>query len=121
MSFLSAILIFILIVWLLGQLLRRFFPQILMWMVGRRMRSQMNDFQARQREYAQRGRQQQQEQQRRRKASRRRGKIFGRGDGEYVEFEEVKVYGGSAASDAKPSSDFKPEPQVTDAEWEDIK
>lgn len=117
MSFLSAILIFVLIVWLLGQLLRRYFPQILMWMLNRRVRSQMNDFQNRQREYAQR--QQQQRQQSRRKASRRRGKIFGKGDGEYVEFEEVKVYGKSSAD--KPRTDFTPESQVSDAEWEDIK
>lgn len=112
MSFLSALLIFTLVVWLLGQLLRRFFPQIMMWMVGRRMRSQMNDFQRRQQQYS-RSRQQQGRQ------KPRRSKIFDSSVGEYVEFEEVKVYQ-SQASEPQPQ-DFKPEPQVSDAEWEDIK
>lgn len=116
MSFLTAILFTFLIVWLLGQLLRRYFPQILMWLVGRRMRSQMNDYQARQQRAYERARQQE-----RQSKGRRRGKIFGSNVGEYVEFEEMKVYTYSETANETVKSDFKPEPQVSDAEWEDIK
>lgn len=105
--------------WLLGQLLRRYFPQIVMWLVGRRMRSQMNDYQARQQQAYARARQ---EQQRRDKARRRRrGKIFGSNVGEYVEFEDVKVYTYTETTGKAAGADFKPEPQISDAEWEDIK
>jgi len=50
--------------------------------------------------------------------SRRSGKIIDPSVGEYVEFEEV-----SAPYTQQPtrSAPFKPEPQIEDADWEDIK
>lgn len=118
MSFLSAILIFFLIVWLLGQLLRRYMPQIMLWLFKRRMRSQMHDFQSRQQSQRYGSRQGQQRRQAQ-SQRRRRSKIFDSSVGEYVEFEEIKVY--SSGSDSGAPADFKPEPQISDAEWEEIK
>lgn len=50
-----------------------------------------------------------------------REKIFSRDEGEYVEFEEIEV---SAEYRSAPASDpsYTPrEPQVSDAEWEEIR
>jgi len=57
---------------------------------------------------------------------RRRRKVFGREDGEYVEFEEIQVKAeytttSSAGSNEANKPDYTPrEPQISDAEWEDI-
>jgi len=40
--------------------------------------------------------------------------------GEYVAFEEVKVFS-SQTDGAEPAADFKSETQVEDADWEEIK
>ena len=54
-------------------------------------------------------------------ATRRRGrKIFSRDEGEYIEFEEISVTQTSASSTYVPPSSSPSEPQVSDAEWEEI-
>lgn len=66
-------------------------------------------------------RQQHQAQQQARRSSRR--KIFSRDEGEYIEFEEVHIQADytSETSSARPGSGYTPrEPQVSDAEWEDV-
>lgn len=56
--------------------------------------------------------------------NKRRRKVFSREDGEYVEFEEVQVkaeYTASTASSRPDKPDYTPrEPQISDAEWEEI-
>lgn len=47
-----------------------------------------------------------------------RKKKIARDVGEYVAFEEVRTYGDDPAPSARPG---KPEPQVEDADWEEIK
>jgi len=49
-------------------------------------------------------------------------KIFSRDEGEYVEFEDIHVRTGHASAHAEPSSyTYTPrEPQISDAEWEEI-
>lgn len=49
---------------------------------------------------------------------RTRKKKIARDVGEYVAFEEVRTYGDDPAPSARPG---KPEPQVEDADWEEIK
>lgn len=49
---------------------------------------------------------------------RKKKKVFGRNDGEYVEFEEIKV---SRDTSIEPGPDCVGEEQVTDAEWTDVK
>lgn len=49
-----------------------------------------------------------------------RRKVFTAEDGEYVEFEEIEIDVKEASGPA-PVGDFKPEQQVEDAEWEDIR
>lgn len=69
---------------------------------------------------AYRRQQQQARQQARRNVKR---KIFSRDEGEYVEFEEVHIHAGSSAeaSTQHSRSGYTPrEPQVSDAEWEDV-
>ena len=53
------------------------------------------------------------------KATPRKKKIGG-DVGEYVAFEEVKVFS-SQTDGAEPAADFKSETQVEDADWEEIK
>ena len=56
----------------------------------------------------------------------RKSKIFSRDEGEYVEFEEVRA---TSSSETSATSDYSyysrrhtpREPQVSDAEWEDIR
>lgn len=65
----------------------------------------------------------QQQQQRQAQAQPRvRKKIFTRDDGEYVDYEEISAATASSPSDTTSRYDnFTPEPQISDAEWEDIK
>ena len=51
---------------------------------------------------------------------RRKKKKIARDVGEYVAFEEVKVFS-SQTDGAEPAADFKSETQVEDADWEEIK
>lgn len=54
----------------------------------------------------------------------RRKKIFNREDGEYVEFEEidVKVDYQATTEEHRDTSSYNPrEPQVSDADWEEIR
>lgn len=51
-------------------------------------------------------------------ARHRKKKVFDRNDGEYVEFEEIKV---SRDTSIEPGPDYVGEEQVTDAEWTEIK
>lgn len=60
----------------------------------------------------------------RRRSSRyngRRRKIFSSDEGEYVEFEEIEVKADFRSASASDSSYTPREPQVSDAEWEDIR
>lgn len=57
----------------------------------------------------------------RRRRSQKR-KIFTREDGEYVEFEEIEVKTDYSSSSSFQDDSYTPrEPQVSDADWEDIK
>lgn len=51
----------------------------------------------------------------------RREKIFSRDEGEYIEFEEIEVKTEYRSSTASDSSYTPREPQVSDAEWEEIR
>ena len=61
-------------------------------------------------------------------ATARKGKIFSRDEGEYVEFEEIRVTASeetsrddyAAAAGGNSHRHTPHEPQVSDAEWEDI-
>ncbi len=67
-----------------------------------------------------RQRQQQQQAQRRKPKT----KIFGPDDGEYVEFEDIPTYRDPNEPTPPPppkKPTDKDEPQISDAEWEDIK
>ncbi|MCM1163253.1 MAG: DUF4834 family protein [Muribaculaceae bacterium] len=46
----------------------------------------------------------------------RRGKIYGRDEGEYIEFEEIDI----PLPPPPPTKHTPMEPQVSDAEWEEI-
>ncbi len=53
--------------------------------------------------------------------SSRKKKVFNQADGEYVEFEEIKTSNSEPKPHREPKTRINPEPQVEDAEWEDIK
>ncbi|MCM1452716.1 MAG: DUF4834 family protein [Clostridium sp.] len=122
MQFLGTLFIIFFIVWLLGQILSRFWPQIAMWLLKRHVKSQMNQafgpgaYQRAQREYDPFGNFRRQSEKGRKR--RRSSKIIDPEVGEYVEFEEVKV---TASQQAAEPASFRPEPQIEDADWEDIK
>lgn len=52
---------------------------------------------------------------------RRRGKIFTREDGEYIDFVEIDEKTDFTATGPAASSYTPREPQVSDAEWEDVR
>ncbi len=56
-----------------------------------------------------------------RRPSRRRGKIFTREDGEYIDFVEIDEKIDFTATDSASSRYTPREPQVSDAEWEDVR
>lgn len=129
MEFLGTLFIIFFILWLLGKILSRYWPNIAMWLLKRQMRRQMdqafgaaNDHTRRtQREYDPFGHfrdsRARAEEEYARRQRRRSGKIIDPAVGEYVEFEEI-----SAASPAQASGapKIKPEPQIEDADWEEI-
>ncbi len=49
-----------------------------------------------------------------------RRKVYGRDEGEYVDFEEVAVSAEARSTDSKPEADYREESQVVDAEFEEI-
>lgn len=51
----------------------------------------------------------------------RKKKIFSREEGEYIEFEEIEVRTEYRSTSAKDSSYTPREPQVSDADWEEIR
>lgn len=51
----------------------------------------------------------------------RKKKIFSREEGEYIEFEEIEVRTEYRSASAKDSSYTPREPQVSDADWEEIR
>ncbi len=55
------------------------------------------------------------------RSPRRKKKIFSRDEGEYVEFEEIEVTSEYRSTSASDSSYTPREPQVSDADWEDIR
>lgn len=52
---------------------------------------------------------------------RRKKKIFSRDEGEYVEFEEIEVTADHRAASSSDSTYTPREPQVSDADWEEIR
>lgn len=123
MQVLGTLFIIFFIVWLIGQILSRFWPQIVMWLFKRHMRNQMynafgrESFRQDQQSYdpfADTRRQSQSKAHTRR----RKKKIIDPEVGEYVEFEEVRS---AAYSQTERMANFKPEPQIEDADWEEIK
>lgn len=121
MSLLAIILTILLIWWVLGPVLKRIGARLLMWLIQHRMRRQMNDafgfdpFGG-SRQYGPSGSQSHQQPRR----GKRKSKVFTKDMGEYVEFEDIQEYRRDASAE-QPRTDIKPEPQITDAEWEDVK
>lgn len=133
----TTVLLFILSVWLAYYLARWFFrsvmPRIVMWGLNRHIRKKYGSA------YDQYSQQYGGTQDGGRGASgrrsprgsaarhRRRGKIIPKDVGEYVEFEEIPTYNkpsteNTAKSDLNAKTHkFKDEPQISDADWEDIK
>lgn len=52
---------------------------------------------------------------------RKRKKIFSKEDGDYVEFEEIKVEESSFTSSSETTEETYDEPQISDAKFEEIK
>lgn len=50
----------------------------------------------------------------------RKRKIFGRDEGEYVDFEEIHVHADSSSARPEKGGYTPREPQISDAEWEEI-
>lgn len=55
------------------------------------------------------------------RSPRRKKKIFSRDEGEYVEFEEIEVKAEYKSASSSDPSYTPREPQVSDADWEDIR
>lgn len=125
MKFLGTLFIIIFIIWLIGQVLSRYWPYIAMWLLKRHVRKQM-DQTFRQGTYSQARSQTQYDpfgHFRRKKSqaesqAHHRGKKISPDVGEYVEFEEITYYAETTTQSPAP---FKPEPQIEDADWEDLK
>lgn len=117
MQFLSFLFTLIIIAYLLAWCLRYVFPRIAVWLLRRHLRKQaaqpfgggfdpFNPF-----GYDASA------QNTRRNTRRRSGKIIAKDVGEYVEFEDLP---GAPKPRFSPSS-FVPTPQVSDADWEEIR
>lgn len=127
----TTLLLFILIVWLVYYLAKTFFPRIVMWGLNRHIRRKYG--QAYDQFNNQYGRQQQQRQRtspfsrssKKKKPQRRSGKIIPNDVGEYVEFEDIPTYNDGKSTidnvEARDTKKYKDEPQVSDADWEEIK
>lgn len=125
MQFLGTLFIIFFIVWLIGKILSRYWPYLAMWLLKRQVRRQMDQAfgpgaprENRQREYDPFGHFRRKRKEADRRHQRRSRKIIDPSVGEYVEFEEVRTY--SSQTPPEPPA-FKPEPQIEDAEWEEIK
>jgi hypothetical protein len=112
-------LLYILLIYLLIWLLRPLFGRLLRLFINNRTQSFFNQAMG---GYASAGqRTSRQDRQRQQSSSRRRKKVFERGEGEYVEFEEVVEPRQSATSERVESRDSViREEQVTDAEWVEL-
>ena len=122
MKFIGTLLIIIFIFWLIGKILSRFWPNIVMWLLKRQMRRQMDQAFShaqshQQREYDPFGYYRSQQAQAN-KRHRRHGKKIDPSVGEYVEFEEISI---TTASTHASQAPFPSEPQIEDADWEEIK
>lgn len=124
MTFLAVFFTIILIFVLFGGLISRLMGRLLVWLMTRQMRKRMRDAFGQDPFAAQQGFGREQQNRRNREntnySGRRNGKIFSKDVGEYVEFEEIQEYTRyTQTTEERPK--FKPEPQISDAEWEDIK
>lgn len=128
MTFLAIFFTIIFFFWAFGGMLARLFSRFAMWLVQRQMRKRMRDafgadpfggtsYDGRNDQYEKR----QARYSSARKTARKGGKIFTKDVGEYVEFEDIREYSGNRSSAGESRSSVKPEPQIVDAEWEDIK
>ncbi len=115
----SAVLLFILCVWLAYYLAKWFFrfalPRLLLWGVNRHMRNKYSQV------FGQQQQQSRQRSQQRRPKARKKGKIIPDDVGEYVEYEDIPTYNEPNAQSETGTTKFKEEAQVSDAEWEEIK
>lgn len=115
MEIISFLLCLFLILYFGGLLLKYFAPRLLMWLFNRRMRSAFGENSQRQ------SRDGKQKNPRREQQRKRPAKKIGSDVGEYVEFEEMRVYTESKTTDGQTTVKIEVEQQITDVEWEDVK
>ncbi len=129
----SAVITIILVIWGAYYFARWFFskalPKLLVWFVHRQARKQYEQMfgqsQA-QSSQQQRTRSRSQgwspfsRQSRQQQPRRRRGKIITKDMGEYVEFEEIPTYTPPSSHQQPTGKHYADEPQISDAEWEDL-
>ena len=120
-GFIGTVLLIIIIFYLLRNLIARLFPHFVMWLMKRQLKKQMGDAFAGGQQGGRRGSPfggtpySDQPQQR------KKGKIFGKDVGEYVEFEEVSVYQSSDGQQTETHIKYKEESQISDADWEEVR
>ncbi len=125
MKFLGTLFIILFIFWLIGQILSRYWPNIAMWLLKRQVRRQMDQAfgpgafrqAGRQTEYDPFGHFRTKQRQAEASERQRRAKKIDPNVGEYVEFEEISYYAETTTQSPAP---FNPEPQIEDADWEEI-
>lgn len=109
-------LFFLIFIIFIGWILLR--PVIRIWSTVHKAQKQANDFFRAASGYTDQSGQRRRES--RTQQSRRQHKKIDPSVGEYVEFEEISVYSDSFTQQNQEVK-FKPEQQIEDAEWEDIK
>lgn len=129
----SSVILIILIVWGAYYFARWFFSKglarLLMWLMSKQARKQYEQMFGQQppsSSQQRRGRAQgwspfSRNKGQRKPNKRRRSKIIGKDVGEYVEFEEISVYTPPTSHREESHKKYPDEPQISDAEWEDLK
>ncbi len=126
----SAVITIILIVWGVYYFSRWFIskglPWLLMWLMKHQARKQYEQMfgqqpgpsssQGQQRKHSSPFSRQRQPEARRRP----RGKIITKDMGEYVDFEDIPTYTSQSQPHDEPKKKYPDEPQITDADWEDL-
>lgn len=127
----SSVIIIILVIWGAYYFARWFFskglPRLLMWLMGRQAQKQYEQMfgqrppsSSQQRSSRSQGWSPFSRQPKSQPGRRRKGKIIGKDVGEYVEFEEISTYRQSSAKHEDTHKKYPDEPQISDADWEDL-
>lgn len=114
MSLITLLLFLLLIFYLGGFLLRQFGPRLAMWLLKRKMRNAFGENDNQQQRYSRQNN-------RNKTAQKQHAKKIGRDVGEYIDFEEVRVYTDSKDNHGSATTKVEVEQQITDVEWEDVK